>query len=1709
MPNQQSIIELLLRINETDVKRFLSRSKAEIDAMEARIRTGPRGGTNPSGQARRAAAARPELIQIAAAAQAAGRLAAVKGLPDTQVKALGALRTRILGLAKQFGATEDVLKVLRSEIATAATGLHKNAVKGGLTSRPKILTPGQVAAMQALGQDPFGDETPAQKEAKALAKRKESERLNRAYRVARGLDPAPIPRGAIPKPAFDLEQRERISNLLQRASAVVRPREVEAAALSAQRRANLAVRAAGSAGIDRDEIARQKVIADAALANKKRAEASRRADEQATATRQANLDKLRAQSARKAATEAATEQTSTEREVARRARVATGLAPRAGPPVPPGLDPDAYLRQYASVQQQRLSALRAKLHGDQRELQLQARTALAQRQVLQAENLHARKAYEAAVAAGLAPRGTLTQRFQAGIASGGGGPYRPPTDFRQFGQLAKGSLLTTARFAASGALLYGGYSAIKGSIKDSAELEVQLGILEAQFTALGKAGQLEDVPEALKAAKREIFDIARETGTATAQLAGLGVQFVGAFGPEFGFVAERIAAKIAVIGDLDPGEVFNDLVAGAKAFAIVGKDATQTQAYEAQIEALKRLADISTAVRNVTGVQQKELLDFLGRVGPIAKTAGLSLEEVTAAGAALLQGSGVAGAGLGEQFSRILTDFSTNSVTIAQIVGASEDIRKKIDETREGGFAAFSVDLVGGDASTILDLAKAFGQLDEAQQRVIIQQLAGRREGATFATLLQNAATAAKAQAAALDSTGTAQAEFEKRQESLRLQLSRLGVQFEQFGLTLFTSGLGEGIKGLVGAAGVLLEVLKGILGILRDFNTLTFGYGGELILAYAAARGLLLTLTAIRGLGLLSGAGAGAAAAGSLFAGGAGVNVGQQKIGQTAAGGASTRLAALGLTKFNIALTGATLVAIAYAREQGRVANAAGALEERLKEASDVEVDRVAAGRSSNFSKFQFGLFGVRSPEQVAQAERRRRDAIESDLPPRVREATGGVFGETSQEERNRLTTKFGERLRSISGDQYEDIFNSDLYLEFRDKFSRGKFDEASDQLGKALDEGQKGAVEIARAYLQSIPEAFPAAGKRLADAVRAAVTSAGIADTVAAVDSGEIAKSLSDLKSEYASGQLDFPTYLKLLEQQRDELVTAINGQQGVVGPIIDELEATRSQIADALSTQTTRSYDYQVDLQGLSGGDPAKELEIRLKQLKDPRLTNRKERQDVVKQVLDLQAQILQQTAAVADTTAEQVNILRNGLAIPKEARFETLRAGIAEIDPQWTAFLTAQFGSIEAAGGFIDAIVNLALEKGLGIATAARQYIENLLAASAARLADLTSKLALVRNSFEEALNIQLGIYLEKANQEKLAADLAGLPGLPDFTVPGFVTDEYGATKAGLEKDKADNEAKARALAELDVAAARAAGDPVALASIAIRRAEVNKRFAVEESEKLAALAELINAQKAFSDAVADIGAAQGEYALALRGGDAVGTAFTEIMAAKQALEVARGAAAKLRAQAQLVTAERALQEAFADIGIAQLELAQAFADAAGDSVKSAEIALQAAQANLAKVRASSPNDEAALLNAQAGIVAAQANVRDNKLSTQQKAIDVALQLEQITTQQAIAQLQALLQIPELTLDQTNDILLKIKSLQDDLGSDFRFNLPTSLYLPTAYETRRAVQGGAGYNDNRQINVTVNAETNADPNAIARTIVQVIGEPNRTGATGRSY
>jgi hypothetical protein len=188
-------------------------------------------------------------------------------------------------------------------------------------------------------------------------------------------------------------------------------------------------------------------------------------------------------------------------------------------------------------------------------------------------------------------------------------------------------------------------------------------------------------------------------------------------------------------------------------------------------------------------------------------------------------------------------------------------------------------------------------------------------------------------------------------------------------------------------------------------------------------------------------------------------------------------------------------------------------------------------------------------------------------------------------------------------------------------------------------------------------------------------------------------------------------------------------------------------------------------------------------------------------------------------------------------------------------------------------------------------------------------------------------------------------------------------------------------------------------------------------------------------------------------------DPLVAAKAAIADAYTALVRASGEADKARAHAALIRAQRAEQDAILELADARTDILIAQAEATGDTVKAAQLALDKTNRQLAR----GDLDPTARVGLEAEQIRLQTAVGDAMLDEQRSLIDFQLSMGTITKQQAIAALQGLLALANSD-DEIRDLLQAIKSLKDDLGQDFQFNLPTQLGLPTVYEVRRLGQSG---------------------------------------------
>lgn len=326
------------------------------------------------------------------------------------------------------------------------------------------------------------------------------------------------------------------------------------------------------------------------------------------------------------------------------------------------------------------------------------------------------------------------------------------------------------------------------------------------------------------------------------------------------------------------------------------------------------------------------------------------------------------------------------------------------------------------------------------------------------------------------------------------------------------------------------------------------------------------------------------------------------------------------------------------------------------------------------------------------------------------------------------------------------------------------------------------------------------------------------------------------------------------------------------------------------------------------------------------------------------------------------------------------------------------------------------------------------------------------------------------------------------------------------------DKAAEEAIAARKAYFDYLKVLANGDPIKIAQIEAQAAQYDLSVAKTEAERIQAQAAIVSAQQSLRDAeIAKTNALLDVFAAAVSG-DPVKSAQVAITKANYAIENAKGEADKLNAMAQKIQADRALQDAIFAIYAAQSNFLQAQAEYIGDTVRAAELGLAEANRKLQEVQfkyAQGSAGQADLIAAKADVIRATAAARDARISKLEDDYAFAYEMGQITKSQYIQYLEGLKSLADGNTTIIRDLDRRIKSLKDELGADNQFNLPANIGLPTLYESRRLNQSGAGgYQDNRNVNIVVNVGNGTDAAQVAGIINDALGT-DRFGTVPRRY
>ncbi len=612
-----------------------------------------------------------------------------------------------------------------------------------------------------------------------------------------------------------------------------------------------------------------------------------------------------------------------------------------------------------------------------------------------------------------------------------------------------------------------------------------------------------------------------------------------------------------------------------------------------------------------------------------------------------------------------------------------------------------------------------------------------------------------------------------------------------------------------------------------------------------------------------------------------------------------------------------------------------------------------------------------------------------------------------------------------------------------------KGLDQKSIDELLKADAEGSDPTSAPAIARVLQLIRQEPGGNAALQAAVQKFAANAVTATAASRVASGETIQSVAAAKSALDAGAISSTEYMQTLDRE----LAAYRSMLANGGKLIEKDAANyiaiQKQQSEYVSGKARELVDYQLGLNELAGlGGPGAEVSALTTLLQDKTVTDPKVRLKAANDLIAAEKKIQDVQLAAAETAAERLRILNAGFVVPDESRIAVLEAAITDTDVAFRALVDAGSHAFGNAANLITLIATGAVELGITSMAAYKTLVTKKMAELQSISTGEGGTFAADEADINQEYN-RLQTLLDKLNNSSLSGP--GVPGAKGKASPEDLAAARVAAKKEAEADAKAiaDEAKANAEARFALMRAESVGDPIRLAEIAIEQAK-------------------------------DMGAR-----------------------AKTTAEI-------LNAKTAMIEAQRGLADARSSVADAYRNIDKALADAAGDSVRSAQIELESIRTHLEEAKARGDKIGAVQLEAQ--LIAQQRTVDQESLSSAQQDIDFYREMGQATLGQTIASYEALLPLASKNKDDYQALLLKIRALRKEGDAQTAFNIPSEIKLPTLYEVRRANQSaaaGQSYQDARVITINFTANNTADAEGIANQIVDQFSGPSRFGALPRRY
>ena len=1292
---------------------------------------------------------------------------------------------------------------------------------------------------------------------------------------------------------------------------------------------------------------------------------------------------------------------------------------------------------------------------------------------------------------------TPTQRFQAWIANRGGGDNlpRPATDFMQGKQLAASRIMTTASFAASGGLLYGAMSLGSNILRESTELQVELGIIESQIESLqGTANSV-----SMEHLREEIHKTSIAAGVEANEVANVTRQLAGAFAdPETGnanfALAQReadVALRYSKISPLSQQEITDSLSATSLAFRDVDTDVPL---------GFEKILDTVTSLENRFGVLGPEIVKFTADLAPLGKELGFTQEQLSGLGAVAQSRSGKSGTVLAEQLGRILPSLQDQQTKLYELFSLNSETEGMVGDL----MGAFSQ----GDTPEVLRLlVDNYRKLTKDQQNELASVVGSRREAATFYALLDSP-TLTKT---VLDGGVVEEGAFEKRwdgyEDTVRLSLDRMRRAVEEFGQKLFDAGIDDLLVKGAQFGVVIAGALSVAVSWMTKLNDLMGGHLTTILLAVGAWRTLgplvVKATAAMKGASVAQGLAGGAARLGAIVPSAA-LQWGNLDNGgrpPTPPPGMRARIGGSAvLGQLSTAVAGYAVLELANEVQAARdkIADSRAflrqeidaALERGLTEAEIEKLIKESAPKPGDTGLLIHTGVGVPLPNVTNIV-----DKFFGSGANDTEDESLGILADSmvaSRSERQLVEARaFADAFNDAFADDTGPNAPMQQWLDLTRRINDNQYT-LPDEVKFALSTPELDSVGIDTGFtLENMNNLIRLRNENPDNEIyeqllQFIINQAGmdpelmnlISVALAAFDEQTAKNSKSaKLESEMGEARTAFETAMTALESAKE-------AGQSSVQPLMEEMARHRVFLVDKLAEAReigdealiaqyeAAIHELDVRSTGIFTDDLNAGSDIRSRLLSLSGVLDSAPGGTAVGQAQSEYDRISEAQGILVSAKAEQAMKVI-------EAQQEELDQQIADAtDPAERDRLLAQ--KIQVSEVMRTDIVRSQLQSGRG-----------------AEIRDMVASALNIKVEEAEAIIAQAIVNTDNINDSILKAtidtEIAMIEAALRALGPGSMIYKEGAKLRARLNEL--NEAAA-ALSELD--------NPLVVSDLAMVGAKGGKGGKGGKDSSA-------------SDANANA-EAYGALLSAQLARDPVAQARQNLANANAAVGRADTTAARLQALAGQVSAQHALEDAMQAMWEAQIDVANAMSESVGDVVAVANRNAAVAQERL-RIAQSNGTGGAEIYALQAAAIRAQTEAVETARGDRVGDLEYLYEFDKITAEQFIKSLQAeLLLIPEANKNARREIERRIKALRDEMSSNMSMNIPSEITLPTLYEARRLNSnrgsGGPAWGTYSQLQsidnriVTINVFESGDTRRTTRAVSEAMDASPRSGsfATG---